>query len=80
MALEVYLGSMSIAQKHPDAGDEFITICQQRFADHIRHLISALEHTGRQQQASDICGLANQAVITHQIPLELFTCAGGSQQ
>ncbi|WP_423709107.1 hypothetical protein [Undibacterium sp. WLX3042] len=80
LALEVYLGSMSIAQKHPDTGDEFITICQQRFADHIRHLISALEHTGRQQQASDICGLANQAVITHQIPLELFTCAGGSQQ
>jgi hypothetical protein len=72
LALEVYLGSMSIAQKHPDTGDEFITICQQRFADHIRHLISALEHTGRQQQADDICGRANQAIITHQIALEFL--------
>jgi len=80
LALDVYLGSMRIAQKHLDTGDEFITICQQRFADHVRHLSSALEHTGRQQQASDICELANQAIVTHQIPLEPFTCAGGNPQ
>lgn len=80
LALDVYLGSMRIAQKHPDTGDEFITICRQRFADHIRHLISALEHTGRQQQADDICRRANQAIITHQIALESFTCAGRKQQ
>jgi len=80
LALEVYLGSMRIAQKHPDTGDEFISISQQRFADHIRHLISALEHTDRQQQADDICGHANQAIITHQIPLVPFVCAGRNKQ